>query len=118
MLLTMMIGSMRRRLDERELGELIRECRREAGLSQAALAAALGTKQSVVSRWERGHETPRADTLAAILRACGYEADVVIRPRDTGVDRAQIRNMLRMTPDQRLQSSANVSRMLATARRA
>jgi transcriptional regulator with XRE-family HTH domain len=98
----MMIGSKRRRLDERELGELIRESRQEAGLSQAALAAALGTKQSVVSRWERGHETPRADTLAAILRACGYEADVVIRPRDTGVDRAQIRGMLRMTPTERV----------------
>jgi transcriptional regulator with XRE-family HTH domain len=114
----MMVGSRRRRLDERELGELIREARQEAGLSQAALAAALGTKQSVISRWERGHETPRADTLAAILRACGYEADVVIRPRDTGVDRAQIRAALRMSPEDRLASSANVSRMLASVRRA
>ena len=101
----MMVGSRRRRLDERELGELIREARREAGLSQAALAAALGTKQSVVSRWECGHEAPRADTLAAILRACGYEADVVIRPRDTGVDRAQIRDMVRRSPIERLREA-------------
>jgi transcriptional regulator with XRE-family HTH domain len=111
------IGSKRLRLDEGAIGELIRDVRREAGLSQTRLAAALGTTQSVVSRWERGHDTPRADTLAAIMRACGYEADVVLRPRDTGVDRAQIRNALAMSPEKRLQSSANVSRMLADARR-
>jgi transcriptional regulator with XRE-family HTH domain len=114
----MLIGSRRRRLDERDLGDLIREARTEARLSQAALAHTLGTKQSVISRWERGHETPRADTLAAILRACGYEADIVIRPRDTGVDRAQIREMLRMAPEARVQSSVNVSRMRVSARRA
>jgi transcriptional regulator with XRE-family HTH domain len=111
------IGTKRLRLDEGAIGDLIRDVRREAGLSQAQLAAEIGTTQSAVSRWERGHDTPRADTLAAILRACGYEADVVLRPRDTGVDRAQIRNALSMSAEQRLQSSANVSRMLAGARR-
>jgi transcriptional regulator with XRE-family HTH domain len=114
----MMVGSRRRRLDERELGDLVREARHYACLSQAELATAVGTKQSVISRWERGHEAPRADTLAKVLRACGYETDVVLRPRDTGVDRAQIRGSLRMTLEARLQSSVNVSRMLATARRA
>jgi transcriptional regulator with XRE-family HTH domain len=78
----------------------------------------VGTTQSAVSRWERGHDTPRADTLAALLRACGYEVDMVLRPTDTGVDRAQIRAGLRMTPEERVQSSANVSRMLASAHRA
>jgi transcriptional regulator with XRE-family HTH domain len=112
-----MIGTKRLRLEEGAIGELIRDVRREAGLSQAQLAAEIGTTQSAVSRWERGHDTPRADTLAAILRACGYEADVVLRPRDTGVDRAQIRNALSMRAEKRLQSSANVSRMLAGARR-
>jgi len=112
------IGTKRLRLDEETIGDLVRDVRREAGLSQAQLAAALGTTQSAVSRWERGHDTPRADTLAAILRACGYEADMVLRPRDTGVDRAQIRNALSMSSEKRLASSANVSRMLAGARRA
>jgi UDP-N-acetylglucosamine 1-carboxyvinyltransferase len=110
-------GSVRTRLDS-DLGEVIRDARRWAGLSQTELASALGTTQSVVSRWERGHDTPRADTLVAILRACGYEADLVMRPSDTGVDRAQIREMLRMSPEARVASSANVSRMLAGARRA
>jgi len=111
------IGSIRNRLDG-NLGTVIRDARKRAGLSQAQLADALGTTQSVVSRWERGHDTPRADTLVAILRACGYEADLVLRPRDTGVDVAQIRAMLRMTPEARIASSVNVSRMLVGARRA
>lgn len=111
-----MIGSIRARLDG-NLGDLIREARRRAGLSQTALATEIGTTQSAVSRWERGHETPRADTLVDILRACGFEADLVARPRDTGVDRAQIRNALSMSPEKRLQSSVNVSKMHASLRR-
>ena len=113
-----MIGALRRRLDERQLGELVREARTRAGLSQAKLAAAIGTTQSVVSRWERGHDTPRADTLATILRACGYEADVVLRPRDTGVDRAQIRTMLRRTPAARLREVEAMHDFVRRARRA
>lgn len=82
-------------------GLLIREARRAAGLSQAELAARLGTKQSVVSRWERGVETPRVDTLSRILQACGFEADLTFRRHDDE-DRSQIRMHLDMTPDERL----------------
>jgi transcriptional regulator with XRE-family HTH domain len=113
----MLAGSLRSRLDS-DLGAVIRDARVRAGLNQAELASTLGTTQSVVSRWERGHDTPRADTLVAILRACGYETDLVMRPRDAGVDRAQIRDMLRMSPESRLASSVNVSRMRAGMRRA
>lgn len=113
-----MILTFRSRLGTAQIAELVRDARRRARLSQAQLAAALGTTQSVVSRWERGHDTPRADTLADIFRACGFEADVVLRPRDTGVDRSQIRAALAMKPERRLASSVNVSRMLAHTRRA
>ena len=46
-----MIGTKRLRLDEGAIGDLIREARRDAGLSQSQLAATLGTTQSAVSRW-------------------------------------------------------------------
>ncbi len=111
-------GSIRRRLEERTLGELVREARLAAGLSQKELAAGLATTQSVVSRWERGHDAPRADTLAAILRACGYEADVVLRPADTGVDRAQIRAMLRRSPTDRLHEGEAMYDFVRRMRRA
>jgi transcriptional regulator with XRE-family HTH domain len=100
-----------------DLGGLITAARTSAGLTQTTLAASIGTTQSVISRWERGADSPRVDTLVRILRACGYETDLVLRP--TGdVDRDQIRAALAMTPAQRLASSVNVSRMRAHSRRA
>ncbi|HEX6311944.1 MAG TPA: helix-turn-helix transcriptional regulator [Acidimicrobiia bacterium] len=97
-------------------GLLIREARRYAGLTQAELAARIGTKQSVISRWERGLDAPRVDTLARILRACGFEADLTFRRHDD-VDRAQLQENLDMTPAQRLQTVRNVSELAAKARR-
>ncbi len=112
----MLRGSIRYRLDG-DIGALVRDARRRAGLSQAELAAAAGTTQSAVSRWERGHDVPRADTLVELLRACGFEADVVLRPRDTGVDRAQIRTMLRRSPEDRLRETEAMHEFVRKARR-
>jgi transcriptional regulator with XRE-family HTH domain len=96
-------------------GELIREARQLARLTQAELARRLGTTQSAVSNWERDRDTPRVDTLARILEACGFEADMTFRRHDD-VDRAQIRQNLAMTPAERLESVRNVSRFRADAR--
>jgi transcriptional regulator with XRE-family HTH domain len=97
-------------------GRLIREARRLGGLTQADLARRLGTTQSAISNWERGRDTPRVDTLARILEACGFEADMTFRRLDD-VDRTQIRENLAMTPAERLQSVRNVSKLRAKARR-
>jgi len=96
-------------------GRLIREARRLGRLTQAELARRLGTTQSAVSNWERGRDTPRVDTLARILEACGFEADMTFRRLDD-VDRAQIRENLEMTPAERLESVRNVSKLRAKAR--
>jgi transcriptional regulator with XRE-family HTH domain len=93
--------------------ELIRAARRSAGLSQAELARRLETTQSAVSRWERGHDEPRISTLRAILLACGKR--LVLDCTDD-IDRAQIRQQLAMTPEQRLASVTNVSRFVTSAR--
>ena len=97
-------------------GRLIREARRLGRLTQAELARRLGTTQSAVSNWERGRDTPRVDSLARILEACGFEADMTFRRLDD-VDRAQIRENLEMTPAERLESVRNVSKLRAKARR-
>lgn len=96
-----------------ELGQLVSRVRQSAGLTQTELAARLATTQSVVSRWERGHDEPRVSTLAAIFRACGRTLTI---GADDDVDRAQIRAQLAMSPRQRLQSVANVSRTRSRAR--
>jgi transcriptional regulator with XRE-family HTH domain len=107
----------RRTLSRLDAGRLIREARELAGLSQAELAARIGTKQPVISRWERGLESPRVDTLARLLQACGFEADLVFRRHDD-VDRTQIVGALAQSPDQRLETVENVSELIGLARRA
>ncbi|MGH9026286.1 MAG: helix-turn-helix domain-containing protein [Acidimicrobiia bacterium] len=97
-------------------GALIRDARGIAGLSQAELADRLDTSQSVISRWERGQDSPRVATLARILQACGFEADLVFRRHDDE-DRAQIREAVAMTPAQRFRTVENVNRFLTSARR-
>ena len=99
-----------------QAAELIRSARQEAGLSQTELAKRVGSKQSVVSRWETGVDEPRLSTLDRVLGACGFSIALVVEPEDF-VDRSQIRQQLAQTPDQRLESVVNLSRLLASARR-
>lgn len=93
-------------------GELIRQARKTAGLTQAGLAARAGTTQSAVSRWERGHDEPRLSTLSSLLNACDLRLVLTAEP---DVDRAQLRQQLALTPEQRLASVVNLSRLLAEA---
>ena len=97
------------------LAQSIVWARREAGLSQAHLAERIGTTQSAVSRWERGHDEPRVRTMVEIFRACGKRLVLVV---EDDVDRAQLRQQLAMAPVDRLLSVVNVSRMRAMATKA
>jgi transcriptional regulator with XRE-family HTH domain len=83
-----------------DAGELIRRARTWARLSQRGLAAHAGMPQPAVSRIERGHVSPRIDTVDQLLRACGVALELVPRPgRD--VDRTLILERLRLTPAER-----------------
>ena len=53
----------------------LRKKRLNAGLSQAELAAMLGTVQSAVSAWESGEKMPRASQLPALAKALGCSID-------------------------------------------
>jgi transcriptional regulator with XRE-family HTH domain len=86
-------------------GSILREARREAGLSQRELARRAGVAQPVLSRIERGHASPRFETLDRLLRECGRGLELVERP-GLGVDRTLIRDRLRLTPGQRARLAA------------
>ena len=92
--------------------EVVRQARAYAGLTQQQLAERVRTTQSAVSRWERGQDEPRISTLSAIIAACGLRLELRV---DVDVDRAQIRQQLAMTPQQRLESVVNLSRTLVSA---
>ena len=54
-----------------EIGELIKEARKKAGLSQKALADMLGISQQNIAQWESGKRNPKIDSLLKIAVAIG-----------------------------------------------
>ena len=51
------------------LGQVVRELRKQRGLTQAALGKAVGVTVSQISNIEVGHTPPSLDTLTRIARA-------------------------------------------------
>lgn len=52
-------------------GEKIRQARKDAGMTQKALADALGVSESFVSQYEKGKREPKYQTLCKIAEALG-----------------------------------------------
>lgn len=84
---------------------LLTNARRHAGLSQRALARKAGVPHSTVARIELGRLSPRADTLERLMRTAGWT--LATEPTlGLGVDRSQIRELIRLTPGQRARLAA------------
>ena len=101
-------------------GDLLRTARARAGLSQRELARRTGIAQPTIARIESGVADPRVRTLERLLAACGLFLQATARP-GTGVDRSQLRALLRLSPRQRLDllrdDVAGLRRLEAVARR-
>lgn len=67
-------------------GALLRQARKEAGMSQQDLAARAGVTQSVISAYESGRRQPAVPTLAALIDATGSELVIGLQrqPRRMG----------------------------------
>jgi transcriptional regulator with XRE-family HTH domain len=100
---------------------LIRQARKRARLSQAQLAERMGTAQPAVARIERAGSNPTVATLEDALRAAGYRLEIRRITRPTPSDDGQIRERLRLTPAERLDtfeaSARDVRSLVAGARR-
>jgi len=81
-------------------GDLIREARLRAGLTQAELGVRLGKPQSVIARWERDDVSPSLETLRTIVRKCGFELTFFMSKFDDS-NVTIIDHHLQMTPSQR-----------------
>src|SRR5437867_3893442 len=73
-----------------QVAHLIRDARRRAGLSQAALAARAKTSQPAVARYEAGTATPSLATLERLLAASGNSLVLRVNPRPPRVSRRRI----------------------------
>ena len=85
-------------------GDLIKEARLRAGLTQTELADRLGKAQSEVARWERGAVLPSLESLRRVVRACGLEIRFELVPEDDSLS-SLIDQNLRMTPAERFRQA-------------
>jgi transcriptional regulator with XRE-family HTH domain len=61
-----------------DLAELMFETRVGANMTQAQVAAKLGTSQSAVSAWESGAQVPQVDVLERLAQVCGKRLHISI----------------------------------------
>jgi hypothetical protein len=78
-------------------GDLIKEARLRAGLTQSELGVRLGKAQSVIARWERDDAAPSLETLRGVVSACGFDLTFFMSTGDDS-NVTIIDEYLRMTP--------------------
>lgn len=67
-----------------DVGRFVAVTRKEAGLTQAELAARTGVPRRFVNELETGHSTRFLDRLLAVLRGLGVRVVLEVSPDDTG----------------------------------
>jgi transcriptional regulator with XRE-family HTH domain len=82
-------------------GEVIKEARLLAGLSQDRLAERIGIPRQSIARWERGAVEPGFDTVRRLLRSCGFDVSLVRYEPDESADQ-RLSGKLELTPQERL----------------
>ena len=58
--------------------ELLKQCRKQQGMSQAELASKLGVTQQAVGKWESGKSSPDPTTVARIAEILSTTADFLL----------------------------------------
>src|SRR3954471_13537225 len=82
-------------------GELIREARTRAGLTQGELSDRTGRDRSVIARWEQGLVSPPVESLVTCLHACGFDLPFVLVPLDEAADK-ELGKSLMLPPNERV----------------
>jgi transcriptional regulator with XRE-family HTH domain len=81
---------------------LLKNARREAGLTQAELARQLGVSQAAVAKLERPGANPTVETLDDALWETGHRLTLTAPVRRPGVDESLIRQQLAISPAERI----------------
>ncbi len=96
-------------------GDLLREARLRAGLTQSELARRASTSQSAIARWESGAVQPSFERLRDLIRACGLELTYGLANYDDSYDYF-INHALRLSPRERVDDAEARERVYAEIR--
>lgn len=83
-------------------GDIIRDARLRAGLSQTELGQRVGRDRTQIARWERHAVAPSLETLRELVQACGYDLSLRLEPLNRSDDEV-LRAALMLSPQERLQ---------------
>lgn len=98
-------------------GELVREARKRAALSQRELAERAGTTQSAIARVESGRTRPAFEDVERLMRLCGFQLIVELAPYDDS-DLVQAKQRLRLNVNGRVAALEAAHRSAAELRKA
>ncbi|MDP9257494.1 MAG: helix-turn-helix transcriptional regulator [Actinomycetota bacterium] len=99
-------------------GQLIRQARLIAGLTQQQLGERVGKAAPHIARWERDAVDPGFETVRTLLRACGVDLSMELVAYDVSGD-AELEHNLRLTAAERLdQAEAELRRLARSPERA
>lgn len=90
---------------------VLRQARRQAGMSQRTAALAAGVRQPLFSRIESGRSQPSLATLDRLVRACGYALLVSLEPLPDPHDVSLLESTLSLTPEQRVDRLVELHRV-------
>lgn len=96
-------------------GDLIREARRRAGLTQAELAARAGTSQPGIARWESGRTAVSLDDVLRVVGLCGFDLELSLVPRDES-DIAQAARLASLSGQERMDRRARLAQQFSQLR--
>jgi transcriptional regulator with XRE-family HTH domain len=99
-----------------DAGQIVRESRRRAGLTQRRLAELAGVSQSLLARIEGGEVHPTFDRLLGLVRACGFDLDVRVVPLDEDAW-SLVERGAAASPDERLDRAMAGAMLLDEGRR-
>ena len=60
------------------LGERIKACRQEAGISQEKVAELVGVSRQAVTKWEAGQSAPNTENLFKLAEIFGTRVDLLL----------------------------------------
>jgi transcriptional regulator with XRE-family HTH domain len=98
-------------------GQIVREARRRAGLTQRRLASAVGVSQPTVARIESGVTEPSLALVARLVDACGLELGISLTGRDDSEWSVASAN-LRLSHDARVRQHQAALRFASAGRKA
>ena len=71
------------------LGEKIKACRQDAGMSQEKVAELLGISRQAVTKWEANQSAPNTENLFKLAEILGTTVDLLLASRESGTTPAE-----------------------------